>query len=325
MSENESPAVAAEPTAVETPEKPEAPETPAVPGATAAPAIDEERVRELRERSRSAFGAPVMAATGGVAVQSRDVRRSEENQARSAEVRESSETADIRRPEGDARTVEEKAEATLASIKRHPKNREVLYDTLRFCADERPYAEVEGYIAAHPSFGVGSQSPHTLVSILVRAGGLDEFEYDAEGEEVTEGRKQAMRDEGADEDAVEDLVAEVRVMASEAGFMALDEFDPLSRLHELLGSGPERVEVYRALLARLEESPCRFEQAAAAIRGPLAAVPAVKGEFGMQRLQAGYFIDALAAADGIRWDVANGWGLTDAGRQLLDELEAGRA
>ena len=322
MSENESSAAAMEPAVAEARA---VAEVPGVAGTPAAPAIDEERVRELRERSHAGFGGPVMETTGGVAVQSRDIRRSEENQARSAEVRETSETADIRRPEGDSRTVEEKAEATLASIKRHPKNREVLYDTLKFCADEHPYAEVEEYISAHPSYGVGSQSPHTLVSILVRAGGLDEFEYDAEGEEVTEERRQAMRDEGADEDAVEDLVAEVRVMASEAGFMALDQFDPLSRLHELLESGPERVEVYRALLARLDESSCRFEQVASAVREPLAAVPAVKGEFGMQRLQASYFIDSLAAADGIRWDVANGWGLTEAGRQLLGELEAERA
>ena len=55
-------------------------------------------------------------------------------------------------------TFEEKLAALNRTVMRHPLNREILYKTLAFCAEERPLREAEDFIAALPQFERATQN-----------------------------------------------------------------------------------------------------------------------------------------------------------------------
>ena len=54
-------------------------------------------------------------------------------------------------PDAAELTFEEKLAELNRTVMRHPLNREILYKTLAFCAEERPLREAEDFIAALPS------------------------------------------------------------------------------------------------------------------------------------------------------------------------------
>lgn len=262
------------------------------------------------------FGAPVMALTGGEAVQSRDLGRSEQRQARSARVHPTSSLAETRQ---DERTVEEKVEATLASVNRRPRMRDILYDLLVYCSNEHTYEEAESFVASHTAYRSSDSSPHTVVSLLVRSGGIDAISYNDQGEVVTPELLAQMRAEGATEDELEDAVVSVGLMVSEAGQQVVDLLDPAARSQALVDGNSERRAVYACILEKLDREPSHFEQISKVVRPLLASVPPSSDG---QRLQASFFVDALGDAGAIRWDSQTGWNMTDAGRALLATLIA---
>lgn len=207
----------------------------------------------------------------------------------------------------------------MASLTRRPRLRDILYDLLLYCAEERTFEEAEAFVASHAAYRASDSSPHTVASILVRSGALDRLAYDAQGEPVTEERLLELQQTGATQEELEDLVASESLIVSEAGQEAADRFDPRQRVLGLLDEGPERANAYRRLLEKLAQSPCHFGALDETLRPALAALPPTADG---QRLQTGFFVDALSAADAIRWTAAAGWNVTEAGRELLEALQA---
>ena len=85
-------------------------------------------------------------------------------------------------PDAAELTFEEKLAELNRTVMRHPLNREILYKTLAFCAEERPLREAEDFIAALPQFERATQNQFYMLMSLVRSYGLDMIERDEDGQ-----------------------------------------------------------------------------------------------------------------------------------------------
>lgn len=214
-------------------------------------------------------------------------------------------------PDAAELTFEEKLAALNRTVMRHPLNREILYKTLAFCAEERPLREAEDFIAALPQFGLATQNQYYLLMSLVRAFGLELIERDEADEIVTAEQK-----EGLTEDEVDDLVAAISFKTTEVGAYFVDYNKPSARLVDLLNLDPARTDTYAELLEFVGASPRPYSQIETLLAGRPALQTVIDGR--AETMQPSVFVDKLERAGALVWK--DGWTLTEEGREFLRDL-----
>lgn len=211
---------------------------------------------------------------------------------------------------------ESRVAQVLDIVYRHPRHRELYYKTLAFAREERDLDAAEQFIEAQPEYASALQTSSVLVDVLIKEGGLAYYEYDAQGERLTDERIRDLEACGASEDDLFDLVARRTVVTTPAGSAAADLVDPVKRVRAYATNVPARTHVYRTLL-----DFCTTPRSLEEINALLADDPALKpsARTAHQRLHASYFIDRMNEAGGLVW--RNGWVMTEAGRTLLASVD----
>lgn len=230
--------------------------------------------------------------------------------------------------EMQTQVTEEAVAALTECVYRHPRHREVYYQLLAFCADERAVDEAESFVEGLPAFADALQRAGVLVDVMVQHGGLAYVEYDGDGRVIDDARIAEVRAAVADqwegaadtrafEDAVEDalfdLVARRTVRATPAARAVVQLLDPERRVAAYATGRPEREPVYRELLSFCLV-PRSLDEIKALLDGNPALAPTARTAH--QPLHASYFIDRLHESGGLEWQ--NGWVATPAGRAFLE-------
>ena len=207
---------------------------------------------------------------------------------------------------------EESIARVVECLFNHPRHRELLYKALVHCQTERTEHAAEEFLARQPEAAQALQTPYTLLRNLAAAGGVTVIAHDAQGLALDETRREQLRAEGLDDDALADLVAERRVLTTPAGCAACELLAPEHRTLAAIYKVPER----RATFVRLLDF-CRTPRKLADINQLLADDPALapSQRTAGQKLHACYFIDRLEEAGGLVWD--GSWVTTDAGKRAL--------
>ncbi len=213
----------------------------------------------------------------------------------------------------DEMPFEERLKKLEREAVRHPLHREINYKILRYCQARHALAEVEDEIASYPEFRHATLNQHSLIQVLVRAGGLEEFDLDAEGEIVT-----PEQFEGLTEDQIDDLVATQAYQTTELGDALLEESSAQSRAEKLFEREPERKETYIELLGFIDDEPRTYDAVKNLLDGREVMWRINPNDGCRQKIQASVFVDRLERAGLIVWD--NGWVLTSEGRDVLDGL-----
>lgn len=223
---------------------------------------------------------------------------------------------------------EEAVAALTECVYRHPRHREVYYQLLAFCAEERTVDEAEAFVETLPAYADALQRAGVLVDVMVAQGGLAYIEYDAAGSAIDDARiaatRQAVADrwkgdlnspafEDAVEDALFDLVARRTVQTTVVGCAVVQLLNPKKRVAAYATSCPEREPVYRQLL-----SFCLTPRSLSEIKALLDGNPVLEptARTAHQPLHASYFIDRLHESGGLEWQ--GGWVATPAGRAFLE-------
>lgn len=286
------------------------------------------------------FGGPVERLTGGVVIETRDVRSYEKNGYLRKRVRKTDDQ-DLLAKEAEAKTEDGSEEGTerpdaaagllspdastsaversfddlvedvIATVLRHPKHRPILRALLDRCTVETLYEDAEQFVLELPEYPSAHQSARTLIRMLVRAGGLRETDYDEFDVEVTDERRSQVLEEGGTEDDVEDLTAYQTVVTTEAGLSALERLDPVRRTREKVAEKPEYAALYSRLLGFIEEAPRTLPEIEAFVKEDS---DYQKNGGGLLTLQPSYFIDALDVTGAISWRKGTGWSITEGGR-----------
>lgn len=209
-------------------------------------------------------------------------------------------------------TFEEKLAALNRTVMRHPLNREILYKTLAFCAEERPLREAEDFIAGLPQFNLATQNQYYLITSLAKAYGLELIERDEAGERVT-----ATQKEGLTEDEVDDLVAAISFKTTEVGAYFVEYNKPSARLVDLLSLDPTRADTYRDLLEFVAAEARPYRDIEAFLDGRPALQTVIDGR--AEVMQPSVFVDKLERAGALVWK--DGWTLTEEGREFLEDLK----
>lgn len=244
--------------------------------------------------------------------------------------------------------------AIIKCLKANHANTLALLDCLRACdvapEDARPYREVETELLDAPSMDLTMQTPHTLIGLLVKAGGiksvpveepandegvagadteaddasadveevLDAAQADVPAGEAATGEDVPNADEAPEggetvEGQPADQPVDYVLYTTDAGREALAQFDPKSRFDELLGSEPE---TYLELYARVLDICSEGDGATRAqIEQDLKDHPALRNP---KRIYPEYFISKLETIGGLSWDGA--WHTTEAGARILESL-----
>lgn len=198
------------------------------------------------------------------------------------------------------------------ALLRHPLHREILYKILAFCENRKSLEEIEAEIASYPEFGQATQNQYHLINVLERSGGLVRLEFDEEGNEVREARK-----EGLSDDEIDDLIACYAFETTACGNQIVAQHTPLKRMIELLDIHPERKSTYIEVLERCNDHPCTYKELEGLLKGRF-VLRTGHGD-SHQPIQPSVFLDKLEKAAGVAWD--DGWQLTRWGKEILDELK----
>ena len=200
----------------------------------------------------------------------------------------------------------------LEIVYRHPRHRELYYKALAFCEGERTVDEAEDFIEEQPEYAGALQTSTVLVNVLIEQGGLAYREYDAEGAPITDERAATLKDEGATDDDLFDMVARRTVRTTPAGCAVVSLLEPKQRIASYVASVPERTRVYKKLLVFCE-TPRTLDEIKSLLEGDSALEPSERTAW--QKLHASYFIDRMDEAGGLAWQ--GGWVTTEAGRAFL--------
>ena len=203
---------------------------------------------------------------------------------------------------------------------------------LKAClGDARPYREVEESLQGSAAFSLSTQTPHTLIGLLVSDGGIERIEVPEEGQ--TAGgdvlapssdaqAAQASVPQTADPDASPaelpaapaDKPVDYLLAITEAGRAVLGEYDAAARLERLVAAEPEGyLDAYLQVLDACQGDGATLMQIEQALAGnPALTCP--------KRVYAGYFISKLETVGAIAW--GGSWRLTDDGERALATLAA---
>jgi len=236
------------------------------------------------------------------------VRETEAEEEESGDVREKS-----RRPgpyDLEGMSFDERVEHLRKRVVSNPLQREINYKTLRFCCDRHTLPEVEDFIGAQPEFEGASQSQFFLLRFLLLGGGIDVFEVDENGEEVTAERK-----EGLTEDEIDDLVVTNAYETNEYGREVVELMSPQRRILDLLSITPEFYDTFVEVMQFVCEKR-EFSEVNRLLRGrDVLTIGRAPGE---PLIQPSVFIDKLEQAGGIYWE--KGWIITEEGREVMETL-----
>lgn len=204
---------------------------------------------------------------------------------------------------------DEAMEVLHKTVTRHPLNRNVLYNVLDCCRQERTVQELDAEASNWPQTAQSTQNPYRLACFLEKAGGLRRIERDANGEEVTEERK-----EGLSADEADDLVSTVGFATTDLGRAYVERYSLAGKTAALLEAEPRNAEAFRRLLSFIGKEPRTYTQ----IQRVFKEEPCLEAALGdgTQRVQPSVFVDKLADAGAIVWD-ADGWVLTEQGAAMV--------
>lgn len=210
-------------------------------------------------------------------------------------------------------TFAERYERLMAVVANRPSHREILLRVLTLCCDEQDFSVVEEAIAGYPEFPGAGQNPYRLITFLVEGGGLEEVAVDAEGEPVT-----LERTVGLTEDEADDLVASIRLRATEVGRAVADDHTVGRRMDDLLSMFSDRATYYTEVLDFCKE-PRRFQDIEALFKGrDLSGLRTLHPESGLA-IKPTVFIDNMEKAGAIVWK-KDGWVLTEGGGAYLESI-----
>lgn len=185
---------------------------------------------------------------------------------------------------------------------------EIMRKTLVFCETRRSIEDVEREMATYPEFRYVDQSQRNIVAHLVNAGGLDRFELDQDGNEVT-----PETTEGLSEDEADELVCSYALQTTDAGKAAADELEPKKRLSALLDSIAARKGAYLDLLEFCRE-PRTYQAVADAMKAKGLGLKSTNALSSLP-VHPSALLAKLESTGGLVWD--EGWKLTSAGAAAL--------
>ncbi|SEO53615.1 hypothetical protein [Denitrobacterium detoxificans] len=164
------------------------------------------------------------------------------------------------------------------------------------CRESVSYREVEVALADEPVMNMSTQTPHTLLRILIDAGAIDAT---------------PIYEEDVDPEAEDARAYDYELVTSEAGLRALEQYDPCARFAQLIEEEPEGyADAYRIVL-----DTCREAVGLPAIETALSGHPAL---YSPKTVFAGYFVSKLETVGGIVWDGA--WRTTEEGIHMADSI-----
>ncbi|MBQ9069051.1 MAG: hypothetical protein IJ131_08335 [Eggerthellaceae bacterium] len=211
----------------------------------------------------------------------------------------------------EALSFEDKVDRVAACVTRHPLHREILFKVLEYCKEERVLRSIEQEITTYPEWPRATQNQYSLVTSLVKAGGLDYIERDIDGNLVTDQDK-----EGLTEDEAEDLVETFNYKTTDAGVAFLEAYDPAERLAVEFGRTPERIPVYREVLDYVSQGTRTIDDINALLEGREMGTY-VNGRY--ETIKPSVFVDKLEHAGALVWD--KGWVITKEGEAYLKHVK----
>lgn len=214
--------------------------------------------------------------------------------------------------EGEAASFDERVHKLELVVTRHPLHREINVEILRYCLERHELSEIEEHVIAMPEDREATLDPYHLIENLERAGGLERFPLDADGEIVSPEQL-----EGLTEDQADDLIASYAFQTTEEGEQVVAEASPEARIGDLFEREPERADTYVELLAFFDEERRSYQSVCDLLKGRDVLFRTL-GDGSRQRIQPSVFVDRLERAGAIVWD--DGWVLTDEGRRVLGQL-----
>lgn len=217
------------------------------------------------------------------------------------EISESEQASSEAEPQEEL-TFEERLEKLRKTVVRQPPHREILYRTLAEACEMKTLPELEGFIAALPQFEGALQPQYYLIQFLVNAGGLAQYDVDADGNVIYEEEK-----EGLTEDEIDDLVATWAYEATDVGRTLVEQMRPSARIEALMEEHPGWDDALLSTLEYLSEKRS-VPQLDSFLRG-IPTPPSADTRF-----QPSAFVDRLERAGAIAWD--KGWQCTEEGLQF---------
>lgn len=262
------------------------------------------------------FGGRVAQQVGADLSGSRDEEQKQGTNEREEAMREAARPQDWK---GKLATMDHEArvQATLDCLGRKNNQKEILFDLLVFCKEEREEQDVESFLEQHKQFADGYHSAQKYLLFMQRTGGIEEREYDCDGVLITDAMRDELRELGAPEEEIEDLAVEWRFITTDAGNEAIERFDPASRTREMLAEQREsRHPTFRRLLQFCEDEPRSLDE----ITTFLASDPGLEKDprTGVMGMQPSAYIGKLDQAGALTWE--GGWKTTPGGMEVLETL-----
>lgn len=194
----------------------------------------------------------------------------------------------------------------------HPRHRELYYQCLAYCQEERTLDEAEDYLEALPEYKGALQSSTTLTNVLLKCGGLAYREYDSDGRLVDDAYIEELTAQDATDDDIYALIARRTLTTTEAGKAVVDIMGPQKRIARVVSIVPERETIFKRVLNFCSE-PHSLEDINDLIGNDPLLDPSERTA--NLRLRPSYFIDKLHEAGALVWE--GGWRTTDAGMEWL--------
>lgn len=222
------------------------------------------------------------------------------------------------------KSLEERTADVRSCLTANHGNTLALLACLRACRGEaRPYRGVEEELAGKAAFDLSTQTPHVLVGLLVKAGGIERIDVPEESAKAPVADETAAASDEATEEpiespeqpqtAVSDQPVDYLLRTTDAGEAVLAEFDVQARFERLVAAEPDGyLDVYLAVLnAAAQTDGAKLPQIEAAVKG----MPALMAP---KRVYASYFVSKLETVGAIAWDGV--WRLTADGDAMLSNL-----
>lgn len=194
----------------------------------------------------------------------------------------------------------------------HPRHRELYYQCLDYCQEERTLDEAEDYIESLPEYKGALQTSTALTNVLMKCGGLLYREYDAAGRLVDDTYIEELTSQELTDDDIYELIDRRTLTTTEAGMAVVTLMNPQKRISRVVSLVPEREPLFRRVL-----DFCTEPRSLEAINGLIGDDPLLdpSERTAHIRLRPSYFIDKLHEAGALVWE--GGWKITDAGQAWL--------
>lgn len=194
----------------------------------------------------------------------------------------------------------------------HPRHRELYYQCLDYCQEERTLDEAEDYIESLPEYNGALQSSTTLTNVLLKCGGLQYREYDSDGRLLDESYVQELQAQELTDDDIYELIDRRTLTTTEVGVAVVELMNPQKRIDRVVSIVPERETLFKRVL-----NFCTEPRSLEAINGLIGDDPLLNPSERTAhiRLRPSYFIDKLHEAGALVWE--GGWKTTEAGQTWL--------